>query len=84
MFNYRELPRALEELEPDMIVCNADADVLKGDPLGVLDITPDMKTYSIWSLVTIKFFCMLQGVKKRDQLVLILVRSEEGKFLLSW
>ena len=35
--------RALEEFELDMVVYNAGTDVLKGDPLGVLDITPDVR-----------------------------------------
>ena len=41
--NYRELPRALDEFKPDMVVYNAGTDILKGDPLGVLDITPEVK-----------------------------------------
>ena len=39
----RELPRALDDFKPDMVVYNAGTDVLKGDPLGVLDITPEVK-----------------------------------------
>ena len=41
--NYRELPRALDEFKPDMVVYNAGTDILKGDPLGVLDITPEVR-----------------------------------------
>ena len=41
--NYRELPRALDEFEPDMVVYNAGTDILKGDQLGVLDITPEVR-----------------------------------------
>ena len=82
MFNYRELPRALEEFEPDMVIYNAGTDVLKGDPLGVLDITPDVREdlfdilhNSVQLLSTL--FHMLQGVKERDRLVFSEVRSRE-------
>ena len=43
----RELPRALDDFKPDMVVYNAGTDVLKGDPLGVLDITPEVKYWYI-------------------------------------
>ena len=71
MFNYKELPRALEEFEPDMVIYNAGTDVLKGDPLGVSDITPDVREdlfdilYTSVQLLS-TFFRMLQGVKERD------------------
>ena len=39
----RKLPRALDEFKPDMVVYNAGTDVLAGDPLGMLDITPDVR-----------------------------------------
>ena len=41
--NYRELPRALDEFKPDMVVYNAGTDTVKGDPLGVLDITSEIR-----------------------------------------
>jgi histone deacetylase 11 len=37
----RKLPQALESFHPDIVVYNAGTDVLVGDPLGVLDITPE-------------------------------------------
>ena len=46
----RDLPHALDVFEPDMVVYNAGTDVLLGDPLGALDITPEVyfmsRTYS--------------------------------------
>ena len=47
--NYRELPRALDEFKPDMVVYNAGTDVLKGDPLGILDITPEVMSFILFS-----------------------------------
>ena len=38
----RELPHALDMFQPDMVVYNAGTDVLIGDPLGALDITPEV------------------------------------------
>ncbi|XP_037945645.1 histone deacetylase 11-like [Teleopsis dalmanni] len=35
------LTRSLKEFHPNIVVYNAGTDVLKGDPLGLLDITPD-------------------------------------------
>ena len=55
MFNYRGLPRAVEEFELDMIVYNAGTDVLKGDLLGVLDITPDVRTCLIFSIIVFSY-----------------------------
>ena len=40
---YRKLPKVLDEFKPDIIVYNAGTDVLLGDPLGALDITPDVR-----------------------------------------
>ena len=37
---YRELPQVLDRFKPDMVVYNAGTDILEGDPLGILDITP--------------------------------------------
>ena len=48
--NYRELPRALDEFEPDMVVYNAGTDILKGDQLGVLDITPEVRVSPLFPL----------------------------------
>ena len=36
----RKLPQVLDSFKPDMVVYNAGTDVLEGDPLGILDITP--------------------------------------------
>ncbi|KFB43339.1 AGAP001736-PA-like protein [Anopheles sinensis] len=38
---YRCLHQSLVEFEPNFIIYNAGTDVLKGDPLGLLDITPE-------------------------------------------
>lgn len=37
----RCLERSLAEFQPNFIIYNAGTDVLKGDPLGLLDITPE-------------------------------------------
>ncbi|XP_038054443.1 histone deacetylase 11-like isoform X2 [Patiria miniata] len=37
----RHLKQALEEFRPDLIVYNAGTDILEGDPLGALSITPE-------------------------------------------
>ena len=39
----RELPPALDHYQPDMVVYNAGTDILMGDPLGALDITPEVR-----------------------------------------
>jgi hypothetical protein len=39
----RDLPPALDHFEPDMVVYNAGTDILNGDPLGALDITPEVR-----------------------------------------
>ena len=39
----RHLPAALDEFDPDIVVYNAGTDVLEGDPLGNMDITPEVK-----------------------------------------
>lgn len=36
----RNLDSALDEFSPDVIVYNAGTDILEGDPLGNLSITP--------------------------------------------
>ena len=38
----RHLPAALDECDPDVVVYNAGTDILVGDPLGNLDITPEV------------------------------------------
>ena len=38
----RHLPAALDEFDPDVVVYNAGTDILIGDPLGNLDITPEV------------------------------------------
>ena len=40
---YRHLPIALDEFEPDVVVYNAGTDILEGDRLGNLDITPEVE-----------------------------------------
>ena len=35
---------ALNEFTPDVVVYNAGTDVLSGDPLGLLSITPQVQT----------------------------------------
>ena len=54
--NYRELPRALDEFKPDMVVYNAGTDILKGDPLGVLDITPEVRV-SLSLFLSFSLYC---------------------------
>ena len=43
----RELPAAMDQFDPDIVVYNAGTDILKGDPLGNLDITPDVRIHDI-------------------------------------
>ena len=35
------LSQSIAEFEPNFIIYNAGTDILKGDPLGLLDITPE-------------------------------------------
>ena len=37
------LPEALDEFTPDMIVYNAGTDILVGDALGRLNVTPEVQ-----------------------------------------
>lgn len=37
------LERSLDEFRPDLVVYNAGTDILQGDPLGNLDITPEVQ-----------------------------------------
>ena len=39
---HRHLPAVLDEFDPDIVVYNAGTDILEGDPLGNLDITPEV------------------------------------------
>lgn len=39
---YRGLNYALREFNPQLIVYNAGTDILDGDPLGYLSITPEV------------------------------------------
>ena len=43
-FYCRHVPGALNEFKPDLIVYNAGTDILDGDPLGNLMITPEVTT----------------------------------------
>ncbi len=36
------LEKSLNEFQPDLVVYNAGTDILQGDPLGNLDITPEV------------------------------------------
>ena len=39
----RGLPAALDEFDPDVVVYNAGTDILEGDRLGNMDITPEVR-----------------------------------------
>lgn len=39
---FRGLNYALEEFQPQLVVFNAGTDILEGDPLGYLSITPEV------------------------------------------
>jgi histone deacetylase 11 len=39
------LEKSLNEFQPDFVVYNAGTDILQGDPLGNLDITPEVDNY---------------------------------------
>ena len=39
---HRHLPDVLDEFDPDIVVYNAGTDILEGDRLGNLDITPEV------------------------------------------
>ncbi len=41
---FRHLEGALNEFEPDILVYNAGTDVLDGDPLGCLSISPQVSS----------------------------------------
>ena len=45
--DYRNLPAALDEFDPDVVVYNAGTDILEGDQLGNLDITPEVAKLSL-------------------------------------
>ena len=46
MHAHRNLPAVLDEFDPDVVVYNAGTDILKGDQLGNLDITPQVAKLS--------------------------------------
>lgn len=39
---HRNLKRSLHEFQPDFVVYNAGTDILQGDPLGNLDVSPQV------------------------------------------
>ncbi|CAF4452865.1 unnamed protein product, partial [Rotaria magnacalcarata] len=39
---HNNLKNSLNEFQPDFVVYNAGTDILQGDPLGNLDITPQV------------------------------------------
>lgn len=39
---FRNLKSALNEFEPQLVVYNAGTDILQGDPLGLLNISPQV------------------------------------------
>lgn len=41
---YRYIPSRLDSFKPDLVVYNAGTDILVGDRLGNLDITPEVHT----------------------------------------
>ena len=43
----KHVKEALEEFSPQLIVYNAGTDVLEGDPLGALSISPQVKCFVI-------------------------------------
>ena len=42
LFFIRYLDKAFEEFQPDFVIYNAGTDILEGDPLGKLAITPNV------------------------------------------
>jgi acetoin utilization deacetylase AcuC-like enzyme len=48
---FRHVPDVLDEFKPDIVVYNAGTDVLEGDPLGNLSISPMV-------IVILYIFCM--------------------------
>ncbi len=43
LINCRGFPKSLDTFQPDIVVYNAGTDVLIGDSLGRLDITPEVR-----------------------------------------
>lgn len=68
----RRLPNALDDFDPDMVVYNAGTDVLIGDPLGQLDITPegvkerDLKVFKEVRQRAIPIFMVTSGGYQRN------------------
>jgi hypothetical protein len=46
LFPYRHIDGALNEFTPDLVVYNAGTDILEGDPLGCLSISPQVSSSS--------------------------------------
>ena len=42
------LEKSLNEFQPDLVVYNAGTDILQGDPLGLLDITPEVRKENVF------------------------------------
>ena len=42
----RKLPSRLDSFKPDLVVYNAGTDILIGDSLGQLDITPEVSCHT--------------------------------------
>jgi histone deacetylase 11 len=61
-----KLPSKLDQCKPDLVVYNAGTDILIGDQLGQLDITPDVSqsfrvsTVGRWT-VSLQFECQIFG-----------------------
>ncbi len=51
-YTTRDLPQALDLFQPDIVVYNAGTDILKGDPLGALDITPKVRPTTTTYIIT--------------------------------
>lgn len=50
MINFSHLEEALSEFEPDLIVFIAGTDILEGDSLGLLSVTPEVK-FKLFSIL---------------------------------
>ncbi len=50
------LEKSLNEFQPDFVVYNAGTDILQGDPLGNLDITPEVLIIFFLNVNRIFFF----------------------------
>ena len=52
-FFFRNVEGALNEFTPDIIVYNAGTDILDGDPLGTLSISPQVSTHFYYIMETL-------------------------------